>query len=416
MVRVNKEQEQLISEKQPHEMGYRWVMLILVSLLYCAFGVVQSALSPLVTPILKDLNISYSQMGTIMGAWPVTYIVVAAIGGAIMDRFGIRKTLLFGILIIGLSASLRYFANGFIAMLLFVALFGLGGPMISIGCPKTISEWFRGKERGAAVGVYMAGSALGGLISLSMTNSIVMPLTGYSWKLTFVSYGLVSFAAALLWWFLARDVKATRIGERTSIVEVFRGLIGVRNVQLILIMGFLSMVVSHGFTNWLPKILETGGLPPAVAGLAASIPVLIGIPTVLVIPRLIQPRLRGRTVALFSLAGAIVVMIVAMASGSLLITGLVLYGLCFRCAMPLLMLVLMDLPEVGAKYMGSAGGMYFCVAEIGGFAGPFMMGVIRDMTGGFLVGASLLAGATLVMSIMALLLKIEPAVEAKTSA
>ncbi len=42
---------------------YRWLMLALTWLLYASFGVITGTLPPLVDPILKDLGISYSQMG-----------------------------------------------------------------------------------------------------------------------------------------------------------------------------------------------------------------------------------------------------------------------------------------------------------------------------------------------------------------
>jgi cyanate permease len=65
----------------------------------------------------------------------------------------------------------------------------------------------------------------------------------------------------------------------------------------------------------------------------------------------------------------------------------------------------MELPEVSSRYMGSAGGMFFCVAEIGGFAGPFIVGAIKDLTGSFLVGACFLAGLSGIISVPGLLLK-----------
>lgn len=390
---------------EPYQMWYRWVMLALVSLLYWVFGVVMRSTAPLVTPILEDFNISYFQMGIILAAWPLTYIFVAALSGAIMDRWGIRKSLFVGIVIIGLSEFLRYFAVGFASMVFCVALFGLGGPMISVGCPKTISVWFRGKGRGIAVGVYTTAAWIGSLTAYSTANSVVMPLTGYSWKLTFVWYSLPAFIAALLWWFLARDVTPVEASERTSIVKVLTGLIGIRDVRLILIMGFLSFAISHGFNDWLPKILETGGLSPKIAGFAASIPLLVAIPTVLVVPRLVEPRLRGGVVALMALATAMAVLIVATTSDSLLITGLLLYGVSFCPIITLLVLILMELPEVSSRYMGSAAGMFFCVGEIGGFAGPFIVGAIKDLTGSFLVGVYFLAGLSGIISVMGLLLK-----------
>jgi cyanate permease len=380
-------------------------MLALVSLSYWVFGVVIRSTAPLVTPILEDLNLSYSQMGIILASWPLTYIGAAAVSGAIIDRWGIRKSLFVGILIIGSSEILRYFANGFVAMVLLVAVFGLGGPMVSVGCPKTISVWFRGRERGMAVGIYTTAIWIGGLTAYSTVNSVVMPLTGYSWRLTFVCYSLPAFATALLWWLLSRDVDPAEETERTSIAKVFIDLIGVRNVQLILIMGLLSFAVTHGFNDWLPKTLETGGFSPKIAGFAASVPLLVGLPTVLVVPRLVPPRLRGRIVALLSLGTAIAVLIVATASGSPLIMGLVTYGISFGPIFPLLVLILMELPEVGSRYMGSAGGMFFCVSEIGGFAGPFIVGAIRDLTGSFLMGACFLAGLSLIISVMGLLIR-----------
>ena len=177
--------------------SYRWVMLALIWLIYIAFGLIFRAVPPLITPILKDLNISYSQMGLILGSSPLTYIIVATIAGTIIDKWGVRKSLLAGALIMALSAVLRYFPNGFGTMFLAVALFGAGGPMISVGGPKVISIWFKGKSRSTAIGIYMTGPWIGMLLAFIMTNSILMPLTNYNWRIIFVYYGLLAFMGAI---------------------------------------------------------------------------------------------------------------------------------------------------------------------------------------------------------------------------
>ncbi len=384
---------------------YRWVMLALLWLLYVSFGLVSRSLAPLVTPILEDLNISYARMGLIFGSWPLVYIVAAVFAGNIIDRWGVRKSLLAGALIMALSVSLRYFATSFMALLALVALFGLGGPMISIGCPKTISLWFTGKDRGTAVGIYMTGPWIGGLLALSLTNSLIMPLTGYSWRLTFASYGLFTLAIALLWWFLARDVRGDADEEEHSLGRVFVRFIKVRSIQLVLVMGLLSFAVMHGIANWLPRILETRGLSPAIAGFASSVPLISGIPSVLIIPRLVPPRLRSRLIAWFALAAAIALSVVAAASGILTVAALALFGVAAYSFMPLLMLILMDSPEVSEKYMGAAGGMFFCVAEIGGFTGPLVVGALVSITGAFLTGVFFLAALNLAVLVLALFLK-----------
>ena len=56
---VHHRQEPPIDDEgtQPYQMRYRWVMLALIWVLYLAFGIVMRSIAPLVTPILKDLNI-----------------------------------------------------------------------------------------------------------------------------------------------------------------------------------------------------------------------------------------------------------------------------------------------------------------------------------------------------------------------
>jgi cyanate permease len=388
-----------------YESSYRWVMLGLLWFLYASFGIISRAISPLITPILRDLNMSYGQMGFILGAWQLTYIAVALIGGTIIDRWGVRKSLFTGALIIALSSVLRYFPHGFGTMLFAVVLFGVGGPMISIGCPKTVSVWFKGRSRGTAIGITTTAPWVGGLLAFSLTNSFVMPLAGYSWRLTFVYYGLIACVFALVWWFLSREAKPAATTESTGITGVFVSLLKLRKVQIVLVMGLLTFAVNHGLGSWLPKILETSGLSPAVAGYAASIPMAIGIPAILIVPHIVPPNGRGLIVALFALLAAVAIMAIVLTSGFLFLAGLVLFGITASSFMPLMILLLMDSSEIAGRNMGSAGGLFFCVAEIGGFGGPLILGALADITSTFTAGAIFLVGALIAISFLALLLR-----------
>jgi MFS family permease len=104
-------------------------------------------------------------MRSILGSSAPSYLIVAPIAGVVIDKWGIRKSLLTGIIVIGLSALLQCFATGFLTTFSFVALFGLGGSMVSLGYPKIISLWFKGRSLSIAIGVYMNRSWLGALIA-----------------------------------------------------------------------------------------------------------------------------------------------------------------------------------------------------------------------------------------------------------
>ena len=373
-------------------------MLAIVWLLYGAFGLNMRSIAPLVTPILADLRMEYAEMGMVLGSWQLVYTPVAIFAGIAMDRWGIRKTLFAGALIMALSEGLRYFATGFTTLLPAVAIFGIGAPLISIGAPKTISLWFKGNDRAAAVGIYTTAPWIGGLFAIGATNSLVMPLTGQSWRLVFASYSAVTALFALTWWLLARDTRRTKESGGDSLIRTFLNLLKVRNVRMVILAGLLVLFIDHGFTQWLPKMLENKGISAEAAGFTASIPLITAIPAVFLVPRLVPGHSRGRFFALWAFLAVIALVTSTTASSVLLTVGLILYGLTVPTMLPMLMLTLMNEPEVGPERMGMAGGLFFTIAELGGFIGPSLMGVTVDATGGFLLGTSLLAGAGLILS------------------
>jgi cyanate permease len=197
---------------------------------------------------------------------------------------------------------------------------------------------------------------------------------------------------------LAKEGGSGELQVRIGIVKVFGQLVKIRNVRILLAMGLLSFAIIHGFSSWLPKILEESGLSAASAGWAAALAIATGIPSILILPSLVPPRLRGRIIALFALLTAVHLFLVLETSGIALYIFLGVLGFVIAPFMALLLLVLMDTPGVETRHMGSAGGMFFCVAEIGGFTGPLTMGILVDATGSFMAGAMFLASLCLVMA------------------
>jgi cyanate permease len=376
---------------------YRWTMLAGVWLLYCCFGLVAASTAPLVEPILTDLGLSHSAMGSVMGAWPLVYIASAIPCGALVDRLGLRWSLFLAALIIAASAALRGLALGHASLFAAVAIFGLGGPLISIGAPTLISQWFAGKERGLAMGIYITGPSLGGIAALALTNSLAMPLLGHDWRAVMMAYAAVVGLAAIVWFCVASH-PANRAAERRSAaeprrsqLEVFAVLIRLRPVRLVLMMSVGIFFFNHGLNNWLPEILRDKGMDAATAGFWAAIPTVIGVAGALVIPRLAAPnRRRAIMLALFVAAGVAALLIQAT-MGPGLVAGLAIQGITRSSMMAVAVLVLMEIKEVGSRNTGLAGGMFFSAAEIGGVLGPLTIGYLYDATGGFAAALYLMA-------------------------
>jgi cyanate permease len=381
-------------------------MLAGLWLAYNSFGLVSGGIPPLVGTVSDDLGLSRSAIGSVLGAWPLVYIAAAIPAGALIDRFGLRRSLAVGVLLVALSGLLRAVAINYVSMFLAVAVFGLGGPFISIGAPKLISTWFNQRDRGTAMGIYMTATPIGRIVALATANSVLMPLYRQSWRLTLATYAGVAVMAGLVWYMLARDAdqsddSATDGKEPfAASMKVFPLLLRVRVVQIIMIMSVGSFMFSHGFNNWLPEILRDTGMTATRAGFWATIPIVVGIGTTLVIPQIAKPRYRISLLVGIFLAAGVSALIVATTTGAPMTVGLLLQGAAGRGAQPIIMLVLMEAPQVGGKHMGAAGGLYFTAGEVGGVIGPLVLGVLADQTGGFATGLMMLAGLCVALAML----------------
>ena len=93
----------------PNKNPFRWGMLSLVWLLYFSFGITSVTIAPLAVPIMNDLEISYAQMGFILGAWQLVYIFTAYPLGVFIDKLSLRNSLGIGILLIWFSEIITIF-------------------------------------------------------------------------------------------------------------------------------------------------------------------------------------------------------------------------------------------------------------------------------------------------------------------
>jgi cyanate permease len=373
----------------PSDHGYRWIILGGAWLIYFSFGVTIAAIPPLVQPILRDLGMSHSAMGAVLGAWPLVYIAVAIPCGALLDRAGPRRTLFLAALIIAGSGLLRALAGSETTLFLAVAVFGFGGPLVSIGGPKLISIWFDDRDRGFAMGLYVTGPALGAIAALALTNSVMMPLMNDDWRRVLQAYAALSFVIGFVWLAVATHPAARAVERHLAAepkrpqLQVFSHLLRLRPVQIVLLMSVGIFFFNHALNNWLPEILRTGGMDAATAGYWASIPTLAGVVGALVIPRFATPaRQPAILLALFLCAGLASVLLHAPA-GPVLATALILQGTARGTMMSLAILVLVSTRGVSKENIGAAGGLFFSAAEIGGVTGPLTVGAIYDLTGGF---------------------------------
>lgn len=387
----------------------RWSLLAGLWLLYTAFGLTATGIAPLVGSIEPELGITHAAMGSIMGAWQLTYIFAAMPGGILLDRLGGHRALFIGGLLIALSALGRALAQDYLSLLLAVALFGLGGPIISSGAPKVVSQLFSGSERGLAMGIYMTGPAIGGVVSLTVTHSVLLPFFDGRWRMVMLLWAGLAIAAAIVWLLIVgraglKDSEKAGGAPKLPQGQVMRELASSRPVQIVLLMGLGVFAFNHGLNNWLPELLRSHGLPIAQASYWAALPTVIGVAGSLLIPRLATPGRRFRILLALCAAALLASLLLQVVSGPWLILGLVMQGIARSALTTILVLTLLELRGVGESRAGSASGMFFSVAEIGGVLGPVSLGLLYDATGNFRAALGGLSAVAALLTIGAVVL------------
>ncbi len=364
-------------------------------------GVVQGGIPPLIGPVSQDLGLSRTTMGTVLGAWPLIYILTAIPAGALLDRFDLKFTIMIGVIFIGISGLLRAIAIDYKTLLFAVMVFGLGGPFISIGAPKLISTWFSESDRGRAMGIYLTVPAVGRILVLSATNSLLMPLYDHSWRLTLLTLAGMAFITAIIWILIARDLKPDILnpGDKKDLLasmKTFPDLVRVREVRLILIIVLGMFFFNHATNNWLPEILIEKSLSSSKAGLLAAIPIATGAAGTAVIPQFAKPNAHKKIVfTLFWIAAACTICLIYF-ENSLLLSVLIVLGIASRGVMPIIMLTLISM--VGGEKTGAAGGLYFTAGEVGGVLGPILLGFSADIFNGFNPGLFFLSSLCIALS------------------
>lgn len=357
----------------------RWLVLGSLWALYASFGLVAGSLAPLLSQIRLDLGMSHAAMGAALGAWPFVYLAVSAIAGKLLDRYGLHVGLAAGAVLISASALLRAGAQSGTTLWFAVAVFGLGGPFISIGAPKLVTEWFAAEERGLAVGLYSTASSLGAITALVIADPLRVA-TGH-WRWVMVIFAAVSLTSGLLWVVVSSQNPLRNKPE--LIDDQHEGLWRDPTVRRILFLAFAIFFVGHALNGWMPEMLRTGPWSTRGAAWLTAGGITIGVIGSLIIPGQVNAYKRPQFLITMFVAMAVCVWALAASSQTLHIFAIAVIGIVRVCSVPMAMLMLMSSRSVPDARMGTAGGLFFTAGELGGVSGPWVIGIARQNSADF---------------------------------
>jgi predicted MFS family arabinose efflux permease len=171
---------------------YAWVVAGVAFATLVAAAAFRAAPGPLMVPLHDDADWSIATMSAAVSVNLVLYGLTAPFAAALMERFGLRRVVGAGLVLIAAGAGLSVLAQA-AWQLVFTwgVLIGLGtGSMALVFAATVANAWFV-KRRGLVMGILTAGGAAGQLVFLPLIAYLV---EATSW----VVASLLIAAAALL--------------------------------------------------------------------------------------------------------------------------------------------------------------------------------------------------------------------------
>src|SRR5580700_3502412 len=145
--------------------GLRWYIVGLLCLVTAFNYFDRQTLALLSGTLEKVWGITTVQYSYITSAWLISYMVMNAVNGRLIDFLGTRRGLGIFVAIWSAADALHALARSFLQFSFCRVLLGGAEAANFPAGVKAVTEWFPMRERALAVGIFNSGTALGAALS-----------------------------------------------------------------------------------------------------------------------------------------------------------------------------------------------------------------------------------------------------------
>jgi nitrate/nitrite transporter NarK len=402
----------------------RWGVLLLVSYVMAANYYFYDALSPLKSVLQQHLGFSSEDYGWVEGfyAFPNTFLLMAILGGIILDKIGIRITgmvfvifMVIGAFVTAYGTTEYYSAGGFgytfmgsfltrfsptvKMMALGMLLFGLGAETSIVVFSKTIVKWFKGKEIALAFGINLGIARIGTGMAYIVGPRLLEPdWTKPIWlAVSIMSIGLLGFVAYLFFDIkLDKQVKQEGLMDKEEEFHLrdFVALITNKSFLYIMALCVTFYAAVFPFLKYAPDFFHNKfGVPEDTAGIITS---YLPFCTVIFTPLFGAMVDKYGKAALIMIFGSSMLVIVHFLFAFTHLNPYVLIsllGIAFSLVPAAMWPSVAKI--VSTNKIGTAYGTMFSMQNLGLFAVPIVAGIILDRTNPGITGTMLKHGAVL---------------------
>lgn len=407
-----------------NKVGWRLIPFLLLCYIVAYLDRVNVGFAKL--KMLQDLGLSETVYGLGAGIFFIGYFLFEVPSNVILHRVGARIWIARIMLTWGGISAAMMFVSSATSFYVVRFLLGVAEAGFFPGIILYLTYWYPAERRARMTALFMTAIALSGVIGGPISGWIMSSFGGVAglkdWQWLFVLEGVPSVVMGIVTFFYLDDgidqakwltneektmLKRNIVTENAEKEDLHIGAVFAHpRVWLMSLIYFCFVMGLYGVGFWLPTIIKaTGVKDPLQIGLLTAIPYAFGVVAMVLASRSAdRSRERRWHIAIPALVGAVglVLSVVWGQNTVLAMAGLTLATMGILTTLPLFW----SLPTAFLAGAGAAAGIALInsLGNLAGFASPFLVGWLKDLTqstnaGMYLLSASMVLGALLTLSV-----------------
>jgi sugar phosphate permease len=415
----------------------RWLRIVPPIMIACIISYMDRVNIGFAMPggMASELGIAASMMGLAGGIFFIGYLFLQVPGGKIAVHGSGRKFIAWSLVAWAIISVLTGLVRNETELLILRFVLGVAeGGMLPVVLTM-IANWFPDHERGRANALVIMFVPIAGILTAPLSGYIIATL---DWRWLFIIEGAISFLVLFVWWFLVSDrpqearwisqaekdyilnalaAEQAAVGAKDPLQKgSLKRVLADRRMWQLIALNFFYQTGIYGYTLWLPTLLKNlthGGM--GTVGALAILPYVATMAGMYLISRASDRSGRRKPFVVLPLAGFALCMAFSVTTSSniwLSFAFLVGCGFFLQAAAS----VFWTIPPrlFSAADAGGARGVINALGNLGGFCGPYFVGVLithYDQS----VAIYTLAGALAIASLIAAVLPADEATSGKPS-
>ncbi len=229
---------------------------LLCALLFCATALSfldRQALSVLAPMLTAEFGMSNAVYSRVVFAFVLSYTVMFALGGRMVDALGARLGLALAVGVWSLASAAHALASGAWGLGLARFFLGVGEGACFPAATKGAVEWTAPERRALAIGLANGGSAFGAVIAPPLT---VWGTAALGWRGAFVATALLGLLWLIAWQTAFRGLPGVATAGESRPRVSFGELLARPAVRRLLAARFCFDPVFYFYMFWIPQYLS----------------------------------------------------------------------------------------------------------------------------------------------------------------